>query len=370
MKPYYRYFLSLAVSCCLIAPATTARPLATLPDDAIIEQLPKTITLVMDKNSQLRQQLQQQPNNLNTAVALAKNYIEIAQSQADPRFLGYAQGALSPWWTLKNPPIEARLLRAILYQNQHQFIEAMKDLNEVIKVAPNNQQAWLLKATLHQSMGEYQEAIGSCYQLAKSASAVISSTCMAGSLFAANLPTHAMKSLQALSTEAIHQETAMTRQWLYTLQAEISAHLKQPEAHSLFIKSLNINKRNPYLLLVYTDYLLQQNQGDKVIKLLGKDKSLDETLLVQLARAYRMIGNTKETEKYQQRLNRRFKLLALQNKPLHKAAAARYALEFESNPRKALRLAEDNWQQQKTYRDKQLLEDAMSAINISKQPLI
>ena len=63
------------------------------PFDATARELPK-----------LRTELARDPQNLRLATTIARRYVDEARSQGDPRYLGYAEGALSPWWTLPQPP--------------------------------------------------------------------------------------------------------------------------------------------------------------------------------------------------------------------------------------------------------------------------
>ena len=340
-----------------------ALSLNNIDDDTIVTQLPKTITLITNETDLLRRQLKQQPNNIDIATALAKRYIQTAQNQSDPRFLGYAQGVLSPWWHTDKPPVDVRILRATIYQNQHRFNEALIDLDAAIKAEPTRQQAWLLKATVHQSLGQHPQAIGSCYQLGQYATSLISSGCMAASLYESGLAGRAMGLLDALAQENINQQTPEIQQWLYTLFAETSAQLNQARAETFFRQALGVKKRSPHLLLSYSDYLLKQQLPQNVIALLAKDDTLDDTLLLQLARSYRAMGDIENTEKYKFLLSQRFKTAESQNSLLHQASAARFALEFEDDKQKALTLAKNNWKQQKTYRDKKLLKDIVATMS-------
>jgi tetratricopeptide (TPR) repeat protein len=81
--------------------------------------------------------------------------LPLGRSETDPRYLGYAQAALAPWWWLSAPPPQVRLLRATLLQSTHQFPSAMDDLNAVLAADPGNAQAWLTRATVQTVQGDY-----------------------------------------------------------------------------------------------------------------------------------------------------------------------------------------------------------------------
>ncbi len=83
----------------------------------------------------------------------------------DPRYAGYAQAALTPWWDLKQPPEEILVLRATLRQRVHQFDAALADLAAVLGANPRNAQARLTRATVLQVLGAYGAAREECLAL-------------------------------------------------------------------------------------------------------------------------------------------------------------------------------------------------------------
>jgi hypothetical protein len=78
-------------------------------DSQALEHLPFTANdPVMGELRALRDQLKDQPDNLPLAVRLARGYLELGRVTGDPRYAGYAQAALNPWWDLKQPPEQIR----------------------------------------------------------------------------------------------------------------------------------------------------------------------------------------------------------------------------------------------------------------------
>jgi len=69
----------------------------------------------------LRAELTANPRKRDTAVRLAERYFALATSEGDPRYVGYAQAALKPWWDLPAPPLDVLVMRAILKQYSHDF---------------------------------------------------------------------------------------------------------------------------------------------------------------------------------------------------------------------------------------------------------
>ena len=43
-------------------------------------------------------------DDLGRATELAWGYIEQGRALSDPRFFGYAEGVLAPWWSVAAPP--------------------------------------------------------------------------------------------------------------------------------------------------------------------------------------------------------------------------------------------------------------------------
>jgi hypothetical protein len=59
----------------------------------------------------MRAQLRAQPRSLKLATDVAWPALRWSRRDGDPRLLGQAQAALAPWWGLRDPPPEVRLLR-------------------------------------------------------------------------------------------------------------------------------------------------------------------------------------------------------------------------------------------------------------------
>ena len=59
-----------------------------------------------------RAALARAPGNLALALQVARRYSELGRVTGDPRYSGYAQAALLPWWDQAEPPRDVLLLRA------------------------------------------------------------------------------------------------------------------------------------------------------------------------------------------------------------------------------------------------------------------
>jgi len=120
--------LMIIVVALVSTPALLAIPFEPDHDEQVLERLPAAANPVNHELRALRNRLNANPGQLDIAVKLAKRYIELGKAEADPRFYGYAQGVLKPWWDIPEPSSEVLLLRALILQNRHDFDSALHDL--------------------------------------------------------------------------------------------------------------------------------------------------------------------------------------------------------------------------------------------------
>src|SRR5215813_3391929 len=134
-----------------------AAPYRPAEDAAVLERLPAS-ALRADTRMPV-------PRDPGAAAVLAVAYIERSRRDGDPRFLGYAEGVLQPWWNELQPPAPILLLRATLLQSRHRFDQALRDLDALLVSDPRNAQALLTRATVLQVQGRYAEAAPTCERL-------------------------------------------------------------------------------------------------------------------------------------------------------------------------------------------------------------
>ena len=337
----------------LLVPSAMAAPYIPKDGNQVIEQLPyKALDPKTQELQNLRQALQREPNNLQFALRVARRYIEEVRAESDPRFLGYAQAALTPWWNLPSPPTEVLLLRATIKQSMHQFDPAMIDLSEVLKRNPNDPQAWLTRATILQVRGDYAEAKRSCQALIPLTNGLVTGMCLAevGSVSGDAEKSHA--ALERIMTHASLM-TAEEKVWVLTLMAEIAERLGHvSEAEKRFQEALALQVRDAYLLAAYADFLLDQDRPKDVINLLQKKTSADG-LLLRLALAEKIVGE-KTLMEHVEALKARF-IASNMRGDFHRREEARFVLAFSDQPQAAVKLALDNWQVQREPWDVRVL---------------
>ena len=92
-----------------LAAAVQAAPYVPKDDATVLERLPvRPGDPVARELRQLRAELARDPQNLGTALRLAERYYELAGAEGDPRYIGYAQAGLRPWWELRDKFLPAK----------------------------------------------------------------------------------------------------------------------------------------------------------------------------------------------------------------------------------------------------------------------
>lgn len=307
----------------------------------------------------MRADLHENPADLARAAALARRYIEIARSDGDPRYLGYAQAALAPWWKMPQPPDEVLVLRATLRQSTHQFDAALADLDAVLRRDTGNPQAWLTRATVQSVTGDFAAAKTSCMRLHARAPALVVQTCLSsvGSVSGA-----AQDSYTALRASlARHPDSAPeVRLWAVTMLAEMATRLGYVvAAETHFRQALAYDARDSYLLAAYADFLLDQRRAPEVVALL-KNKTRADALLLRYALALKAAGSP-EAARHTGALRSRFDAAMLRADTVHQREQARFELGLRNDPAAAVRLAKLNWAVQKEPADLRILTEAAAA---------
>ena len=330
-----------------------ATPYIPQADTEVLEQLPNTVadTRARDLRT-LRQALAEAPDNLTLAVQLARDYVEIGRETGDPRYAGYAQSVLTPWWALLDPPAQVLVLRAQLRQRSHQFDLALVDLDRVLLIDSRAADARLLRATIRQVIGDYPGATNDCAALRGLVSAPLVTHCEAIVLSVTGKLQDAYEMLAETSL-SLSGFDPPTRAWILTTLAEMAARLAQPDRASEHFKdALAIAPSDQYLLIAYTDFLLDTGRAAAVIPLLAPYARVDG-LLLRYTLALKATGRA--TSEPGAQLRARYAAGAARGETAHQREEARFALEIERNPTRALELALANWRVQKEPPDLRLL---------------
>jgi tetratricopeptide (TPR) repeat protein len=304
---------------------------------------------------QLRARLSANPTNLAVASQFARQCIERSRTEADPRYLGRAQAALAPWWNATNAPADALVLRATIRQNQHDFTNALADLELALQKSPRNAQAWLTRATVLTVLGDFPAARRACIPLAQLAPGLVALTAATSISCLAGDAEHGCALLRN-ALDAYPQTSAAERIWTLTVLGEASARLgHQAEAEGYFKRGLELDRRDPYLQCAYADFLLDQGRPQDCAALL-QDALRADGLLLRLALAEsQLTPRPPSLEAHVNSLLARFEAGHRRGDFVHQREEACVVLHLLVRPREALRLAQDNWRVQHEPADARIL---------------
>lgn len=338
-----------------------AAPYVPANDAQVLERLPyKANDPVARELAQLRATLQRNPRDAEVAVALGRRYYDLVAAEGDPRYLGYAQAALAPWWEMPAPPLEVLVLRAGLRQFRHDFAGAVADLNQALTRDPQHARARSLRAIIHIVQARYAEARVDCQALRGVADELIALGCEA---MVDGLTGRAEQAYAALSQMLVrHTDAARVEQlWVQIRLAEMAQRIGRREAaEAHFKQALALDITDTFLLAAYADFLLEQRRAKEVVTLL-QDKTRSDTLLLRLVFAEQTL-KLPTAKSRATTLADRFHAAQLRGDTVHQQEEARFALHVERDAKKALVLALENWKVQLEPRDAQIvLEAALTA---------
>jgi tetratricopeptide (TPR) repeat protein len=330
---------------------TTARaePFVPESDSEVVEQLRDRPLDRSDRElRQLRAALRRSPKQLPLAISVAQRCLQMARRNGDPRYTGYAEAALAPWWNLSDAPTAVRLLKAIVMQSVHQFSPALEELDNLAHIDPSNAQVWMTRASIFQVQGRYSEAKSDCEQLGALGRTVYSEACLSD--------------LQGLTGDAeaayahleqLRQQNTPLAGWLNLMEAELmerQGHWREADRH--FQDAVGAND-DAYTRGAYADFLLDQSRPDEVIALLEGSERVDP-LLLRLALAYQQRQDARLAGAVRT-LQARFDAARLRGDAVHMREEARFDLELVHDRPRALQLAVENWQIQKEPADLRIL---------------
>ena len=325
------------------------------------------LSSTLDMLEQQRNTLAADPDNGELAVDLGNRYLELARSSDDPRYLSTAHAVLAPWHNAQQVPAPVLLLRATLKQFEHQFAPALEDLQRYLEQAPNDPQAWLTKALIHQVQGDYQLALRSCAHLSGS----LKASCRAGSLsLTGAAPAAYAKLLNSVSAND-RPQGGDEKIWLLSVLADTALRAGDAaKAEKHFKTLLLLQAQNTQALVGYADLLLEQRRFAEVQTLLHKHAGVD-VLALRLASAQiplKADGAATLVAELKQRVASDVVL----ERGVHLREAAYYLLYLANKPEQALPLALRNIQSQREPCDIQLVLEAALVTGDARaaQPLL
>ncbi|MBI3382097.1 MAG: tetratricopeptide repeat protein [Aquabacterium sp.] len=340
-------------------PALAAQPRVPQLDSEVVEVLRERPLSAQEKAWRaLRAQARARPTDVALATQVAWQALRWARQDGDPRWLGQAQAALTPWWSQPAPPDEVRLLRATILQSTHDFDAALRDLRALVRARPDQPQAWLTLASVLQVTGQYDEAQSACNAL-KPAGAPWHAQACALELHSQRGEAGAADAAQRGLAELVTRAPRELSGYLNLIRAELAQRQGQPDKAAALYQAVLAAEDDAYTQGAYADLLLDQGRAAEVVSLL-KGHERNDALLLRLAQAYAVTGDA-ALDRSVQALRARFAAAHERGDSVHRREEARFTLHLLKRPQEALRLAQLNWQVQKEPADARILLEAAQA---------
>jgi tetratricopeptide (TPR) repeat protein len=341
-----------------IALGVSAAPYLPTDDAQVLERLPSRSTPQF-RELRLRQaEAAKSPRDLPAALALATAYIRASRVEGDPRFLGYAQATLGPWWADPAAPTAVLVLRATILQSRHEFDAAVADLDRVLQRDPRHAQALLTRATILTVQGKYAAARADCERLVGLVPPTYPVICRSSIDSVTGTAAAAYDAVQrALATSP--RVDATQRVWGQTLLGEIAHRRGDRAASAHFLAALAIDGKDLYLLAAYSDWLLDQGRARDVIALLETETRIDP-LLLRLALAQKALQRPEAAASIAT-LQARFDASRTRGDTVHQRENARFELFLRADPGAAIALARNDWTVQREPADVRILAEAAVA---------
>lgn len=351
----------LLVGAALAVATASAAPFVPERDSDVLETLPERTDPAVARLRSLRTAALAQSNDLRAVAPFVRAAIETSRAKGDPRYLGQAQAALSPWWNDPDAPSMAILLRATIRQGLHDFAGSIADLDRLIARQPRDLQARLTRSTALTVIGRHREAIADCEAIAPWALPLIAAICRAAPESQAGHARKALDQLHRALNAPSHVDPAVAV-WGWTLAGEIATRLGDPgAAEAAYQKALGVDPRDAYLLGAYADLLLDAGRVREAVKLLAPHAHHDALLLRLVIAASGIDDERSRHRGWESELAARMDAARRRGDGVHRREEAIYVLAVENDPARAVTLARANFSVQREPVDVRLLATAARA---------
>lgn len=356
--------LTGAVLAAMLSVATaTAAPFTPANDAVVVERLPgRASDPAIKRVDSLRKQLLARPDDAALRVEIARRYFDLAMAQGDPRYVGYASSALSPLGKTSPESAGYAMANGLIQQFSHAFEPALISLAKAAQLDPSSPEPLLWRTAIFMVQARYPEATAECAQVTKLAEPLVGTGCSAYIEATTGQLQSAFDKL-ASAVKAASPAAASSAElllWQETRLAEMAWRLQRFDVAEAYFKSaLKRGVTDQFLLGAYADFLLARQRPAEVLTLLA-DWERSDILLLRLALAGIAVQDKRAAD-WAAQLRDRFAAAALRGDRLHEQEAARFELDIERQPAKALALASSNYAVQKEPRDAEILMRAALA---------
>jgi tetratricopeptide (TPR) repeat protein len=355
-----RPLLLILISLLLVSNTAVAEPYLPQDKNLVLVKLPETLTSnrIEMLVSKLRQRTVNEEQDETLLAELIDAYITQAKLTGDMRYISYAQDRLNKWLQQVPGSEKARLSSAYILQYNHNFEQAIIELESLLKDYPENIGAWSLLSDIQLLTGDHDAAKASCRQLSTSSSLADTMVCQSNIMTRTGSLDRAYKVLSALlsvsNTMPLQQQI-----WLNTSLAEIKIQQDDYKLSAIHIEyamklARDNNVYDSYLTRLYIDYLVHDKRYDKAL-VLAQNNNNDISLMIRAAVIAKKIGDDKLFNRNKEALVQLFETEQRRGQSRHIREQALFTLLILDDPVSALELARHNWMLQKEPEDARIL---------------
>jgi len=345
--------IALVVVLLLSTPAAAAdqdQPYVPLNDNTVLEHLPSTSDPRVRQFDALKKQAASKPGDLKLAVALSRAYLDYGRDTGDARYLGRAQAVIAPWTAKQPAPNSAMLVLATILQSRHQFVESRQILQSVLRQDDDDPQAWLTLASVALVQGDMDEAHHDCTHLLGGMDALVTAGCIASWSAVNGNAQSALHIVETLLQQEPNESPAL-KSWAHGLMADAAKTLGQTDrADAEFRKALQFAPGDNFLLADYADFLLDHARAQEALELTRGYEQSDTSFLRKVL-AESALKLPAANADIQQMASRFHDLEQRGDSRLYGREEARFVLELQHDPGRALKLAQDDWVIQRAPED-------------------
>ncbi len=287
--------------------------------------------------------------NLSNARALVVSFRETG----DDRHLDEAWTLLEPALESVSPDPETLITASFVAQSRHEFEYAMKLITKALAIKDNNDEGWLLLASIQLVLGEAESAAMACRQL-RNVPPVVLLTCKARVALATGDHKIALARLNGILNVADTQRLpADVLAWSYSVAGDLAAAAgKLDQAMMLYQHSLTLAERTQ-VRAALVDVLLSEAEYEIAWQALD-DGSPALPLLVRRLIVAKHLGRIHELQAMLSKVQQEFQVWIANEDWLHAREMARFFIDVLDQPDLARRLALINISLQQEPEDQHL----------------
>lgn len=364
-RPLVGIALAMAIGVGIVlAGALASRPWSpggTTPevdDERVVAVLPASKRAYSDDLRARMRAAQAHPDDPVAAKRAARQLIDEGRKAGDSRLVGAALGVLRPF--LNVPDAETLYLAATARQYQHDFPGALDLLDRALALSPRDAETLLARATINIVLGRLDTADRDCRQLYTVPRPDLGFLCQSTALtMTAEAPAVYARLDTILSRTDLLDGSL--RGYALGLMGEIAAlQGRRDPARAHLAAALAEDPGALRTRIMLADLLLAGGDDAAVIALLNEAAEVDGVLLRRAIAAERL-GRSALFDAARTELLRRFRQNLELGLTAHAREEAKFYLEVQHEPERALGRAQVNWDLQHEIEDAQLLVDAAMA---------